>query len=693
MPNKIHRIALITSLFIIGCSSWNKKNSSVVLTAPENNLLNQYIEAKKNSDCAGFQKLATEKKFPLQKLAALRAQENCVFEDWQKEWTAFNTENPPDVWMISLADEIQLKKSEENKNWDIWQNISSRLIAQQNNASSKITMIQKTQRKARNFGLTNYTQELQKKLEQVAPRFNTHPSESELIRVADDLRRSRQFKKARAYYQQIIKSDKSSFELKNAAYEGIRRSYKTQRAHEQHLSTLLKIYQFHKQNNPENKAQLMDTTMAIVRAEWTLGRADQALARLEKAIENFGKAKISLAEAHWLKGKIYEERADWDKAYEAYLQTQNLKMNGDLADQIRWSLAWSARKQKKYDVAAESLQALVDQTKSQSVKTRANFWLAKTFRNMNKEKEAVALYEKLIEEDPFNFYSLLGNHELDRHIEHQKGRSIASEFSVTTCDWLEKAGETDLIDSYVQGEAANLAQNKNENVSDWANLLNCAGRTGNYSLAFEKFNTLSQNLKNKIINQYPELLFPNPWKEIVVEAAAKHKVEPELIYAIMRQESSFNPRARSPMDAFGLLQVLPEVANIVSKKSGRAIASYEDLYKPELNIPIGAQLLRSLSQKHDDQLLLTIACYNADERAVLGWVKTRFQNDVSEFIEDIPYEETRSYVKLVLRNYIYYKLFLSEKMSVAFPSHFLQLKANVAAQIPTEEVVQGQTGG
>ncbi len=695
MPNTFYRLSLACALFVIGCSSWNKKSSHVAFTPPENNWLNQYIEAKKNSDCVGFQKLAQEKNFPLQKLAALRAQEICTFEDWQKEWANFSNENAPESWMSSLVDEIQLKKSEENKNWDVWKNVSTKLINQQNNASTKITLIQKTQKKAKEFGLSEYNQELQKKLEQVAPRFISHPAANDLIRVADDMRRSRQFKKARALYQQIIQTADASYELKNSAYEGIRRSYKTQRNHDRHLATLLKILQFHKQNNPDNKAQLLDTTMAIVRAEWTLGHADQALDRLEKAIESFSKTKVALAEAHWLKGKIYEERADWAKAFEAYSHTQNLKMNGDLADQIRWSLAWSARKQKNYDVAIPAFQALADQTKSQSIKTRANFWLAKTYKNAQKDKESNQLYEKLIEEDPFNFYSLLANHEMDREIQSNQPLNKPAQFAVTTCDWLEKTQETDLINSYIQTESQNLVQTKNDSIDEWTSLLRCAGRTGNYSLAFEKFNSMPQKLRNRVINEYPELLFPNPWKEIVMQAASKHKVEPELIYAIMRQESSFNPRARSPMDAFGLLQVLPEVANIVSRKHGRAIASYEDLYKPELNIPIGAQLLRSLSQKHDDQLLLTIACYNADERAVLGWVKSRYQDDVTEFIEDIPYEETRSYVKLVLRNYIFYKLYFSEKKSVAFPTHFLQLKAHVAAkELPKEEPqAEEQTGG
>lgn len=684
MPYNFLRSTLVVSLFIIGCSSWNKKNASVAFTDPENAWLAQYLDAKKNNDCAGFQKLAEDKKFPMHKIAALRAQEICSLEDWQASWTKFSSEVELEPWMNTLADDIQLRKSEENRSWDMWKSVSSKIIGQQNNLNSKIALIQKTQKKSREYGLNDYTQELQRKLELASPKYMSHPSTVDLIRVADDYRRSRQFKRAREIYQKLIQSKDATFEMKTAAYDGIRKSYKTQRQHEKNLATLLKLLNFYKAAKPDNKTQILDITLSVVRAEWTLGRPEKALARLDKAIAAGVKNKVALAEAYWLKGKIFEERGDWDKAFESYQLAQAQKLTSDLADQVRWSSAWSSLKQKKFDLAAATLQELAEQTKSQAIKTRAYFWLGKTLHNLQKDNEAVVFYEKIIQEDPFNFYSLLASHEMNREVQYNRVRTVAQSPSATTCDWLEKTQEMDLIPGYVHGESSRLAAAQSEDVGEWSSLLRCAGRTGSYSLAFEKFNGLSQGLKNKIINQYPELLFPSPWKDVVLEAAAKYKVEPELIYAIMRQESSFNPKARSPMDAFGLLQVLPEVANIMAKKhQGQALGSFEELYKPETNIPIGAQLLKQLSSKHKDQLLMTIACYNADENAVMGWIKTRYQDDVPEFIEDIPYEETRSYIKLVMRNYIFYKLFLSEKNSVAFPTHFLQLSDKIVAKATT----------
>jgi soluble lytic murein transglycosylase len=104
----------------------------------------------------------------------------------------------------------------------------------------------------------------------------------------------------------------------------------------------------------------------------------------------------------------------------------------------------------------------------------------------------------------------------------------------------------------------------------------------------------------------------------------------------------------------GLMQVIPSVAKEQQSKTGIRISHFEDLYKPEINLPIGAALLSDLSKKYRGQFLLIAAAYNANEKAIHSWLKTRLNDDPLEFIEDIPYDETRAYIKLVLRNFVFY---------------------------------------
>lgn len=165
----------------------------------------------------------------------------------------------------------------------------------------------------------------------------------------------------------------------------------------------------------------------------------------------------------------------------------------------------------------------------------------------------------------------------------------------------------------------------------------------------------------------PELIYPQPFALLVDGAAKKFNVPSELIYSIMRQESSFDPLARSPADAFGLMQLIPEMAKRAEGHAGLKIGSHEDLYTPEVNIPLGAAFVRDLLDRWQGAFIPTVASYNASDKAIAGWLRTRYHGDVLVFIEDIPYEETRNYIKLVMRNYISYRRLNSGGAKIAFP--------------------------
>ena len=173
----------------------------------------------------------------------------------------------------------------------------------------------------------------------------------------------------------------------------------------------------------------------------------------------------------------------------------------------------------------------------------------------------------------------------------------------------------------------------------------------------------------------PQLIFPKPYYEHVTESANRFGISPEFIYSIMRQESAFDPRARSHMDAFGLMQLIPKVAQKSAEAFNIRFEKPEDLYDPQTSISLGAAHLRHLWDKYSGQLILATASYNANEKAITGWLKTRYRGDTLEFIEDIPYEETRNYIKLVLRNLVFYQVVNSSEKVVSFPEWALNLGA------------------
>lgn len=147
---------------------------------------------------------------------------------------------------------------------------------------------------------------------------------------------------------------------------------------------------------------------------------------------------------------------------------------------------------------------------------------------------------------------------------------------------------------------------------------------------------------------YNAVAFPRPYREYVNKASEKYKLDPALVYAVMRQESLFDPYAVSPANARGLMQLIDSTAQYMARKEGIKIKS---IYEPETNINLGASYLRYLLDQWQGDLVRTLASYNAGPTRVKNWQR---HQDEYLFIETIPIQETRNYVKKVLYNYYVY---------------------------------------
>jgi soluble lytic murein transglycosylase len=110
------------------------------------------------------------------------------------------------------------------------------------------------------------------------------------------------------------------------------------------------------------------------------------------------------------------------------------------------------------------------------------------------------------------------------------------------------------------------------------------------------------------------------------------------------------------------MQLIPSTAARVAKQLGLPVPSTETLFQPEVNVGLGTQYLKDLLQRYSNNWFKALAAYNAGESAVDRWEKEIATDDTEEFVERIPYIETRGYVKLVLRNHrIYKRLYESQK--------------------------------
>jgi soluble lytic murein transglycosylase len=132
-------------------------------------------------------------------------------------------------------------------------------------------------------------------------------------------------------------------------------------------------------------------------------------------------------------------------------------------------------------------------------------------------------------------------------------------------------------------------------------------------------------------------------------------VDPLLILGVIRQESAFNARAISRSDARGLMQLLPSTGREAYQRMGLEGFRDDLLFDPQMNVRLGAQYLGRLTETHRGNLILALAAYNAGPSRVKRWLQELSTADWDEFIERLPFEETRLYVKSVLRNYGMYQ--------------------------------------
>jgi soluble lytic murein transglycosylase len=153
-------------------------------------------------------------------------------------------------------------------------------------------------------------------------------------------------------------------------------------------------------------------------------------------------------------------------------------------------------------------------------------------------------------------------------------------------------------------------------------------------------------------------VYPAGWGDLVAEQANRYRVDPLLMLSMIRQESSFDPRAQSGAQAMGLTQVVPSTARMIAARLGRDDFSNNDLYKPAVSLEFGSWFMSQLLGDYKGRVVPALAAYNAGGTNVAHWLD-RFGSDPDVFVEQIPLAETQTYVRIVYDNYVHYQALYS----------------------------------
>ncbi|HPP87681.1 MAG TPA: transglycosylase SLT domain-containing protein, partial [bacterium] len=165
----------------------------------------------------------------------------------------------------------------------------------------------------------------------------------------------------------------------------------------------------------------------------------------------------------------------------------------------------------------------------------------------------------------------------------------------------------------------------------------------------EKFSLTSMPRRLKTI------LYPQFYSDIVTFNSARNDVDPYLVFSIIREESRFRTFAVSRAGAQGLMQIMPATGRWIANKMGIPYYRHADLNIPHINVKMGAWYFSYLTKRNKNNLILSLAAYNGGQANVDKWLKEINVDDIDEFVEKIPFRETRNYVKKVMTSYNIYK--------------------------------------
>jgi len=154
---------------------------------------------------------------------------------------------------------------------------------------------------------------------------------------------------------------------------------------------------------------------------------------------------------------------------------------------------------------------------------------------------------------------------------------------------------------------------------------------------------------------YWRILFPEAWWDIIKRESAKNNLDPYLVASLIRQESEFNPSVVSYANAYGLMQLLPSTGKAMAKEEGIAHFETFQLLDPEMNIRLGTRYLREMLNKLGGVPEYALAAYNAGDYRVEDWQAAGPYSGIDDFVESIPFTQTREYVQAILRNEETYK--------------------------------------
>jgi soluble lytic murein transglycosylase len=403
---------------------------------------------------------------------------------------------------------------------------------------------------------------------------------------------------------------------------------------------------------------------------------DEAVQRTLNELRQFGPTSPWLEQALFSAGNMYLLKRDYDRAIDYYRELQQRFPNGTRAPYAHWKGAWLSFRQGRTDEARQGFENQIALYPDSGEVPAALYWRARIAEEEGNPAMARAFYQKLSDRFHNYYYAELGRQRLKglqatrnwtpaetlpRYALLDRvpplsatGKVVAVEppddnLRVERARLLSNGGLADMAVRELQAAAA-------EESGTWAppEMARVYQDGGRYDRGIEIMKRSTPNYFAVDLADLPrpywEALFPKAYWPDLRKYSVMNGLDPYLVASLIRQESEFNAQALSRANAVGLMQLLPKTGKTVAKQVKLKRFSAPQLFTPSVNLQLGTRYFKDMVDKYNGQFEYALAAYNAGSDRVGDWLGQGHYRDPQEFVESIPFTETREYVQAILRN-------------------------------------------
>lgn len=424
----------------------------------------------------------------------------------------------------------------------------------------------------------------------------------------------------------------------------------------------------------EGAAESSEASVWLARVYLRQGQGDKLLDLARTAstssLSAEQKGQITLFAGIWL-----EDQGRFDEAIARYRQVAKAGEPSSQRAEGQWRVGWGYYRVGRYREASDHLRVLVDQ-RDGDYEPQALYWMGRA-AELSQQPQAHDVYVRLCQRYVYTYYCQLARERTQIPLPESlaaeptpasapadgvvpvngaTSRALTTRADIEQQSAYRRALELKTLglDPDAARELAGLIDRYSRDSELLMVLSTMLNEAGAYyhalRLARTKFRDQLERTGGAVAPSLWTVAYPMGLLPTIAGQGAKG-VDPYLVAAIIREESQYDWRAISRVGAIGLMQVMPGTANNVAQRLGLPAVGREDLFDQETNIRIGVRYVEQLLEQFSGNVAYTIASYNAGPIAVGSWIALHRGRSQDEFVELIPYQETRQYVKRVLRSY------------------------------------------